>query len=282
MNYNPTVDTSTLFTNPGFDRGMDSVWYYEDHQSNNVIVKKFSEGLISETMIDEFINSDNDDFYPDDFTWLYNLYQRTGTPYHNLQVIVKDKVLQEYNYIRGYHGTRVVNQETFLAQGINPFNPSSLNEQARSIFFNNIPNLSEEHFQCAISSASLYRNARAEGHEMGVNFVLNQHILVSRGCTHYLEQGSEYIQTLAGKLNQLGYRASNVLMENGAPYILVCNIPLKYIEERLLQNLISQCIYDYFLQLIEDTSNYIPQAGVTIQTGLPPELITSIIEVPMK
>ena len=117
---------------------------------------------------------------------------------------------------------------------------------------------------------------------MGVNFVLNQHIPVSQNCSHYIEQGSEYIQILACKLNQLGYSASNVLMEYGTPYILVCNIPLQSIEERHLQNLVNQCLYDYFLKMIEDTSDYIPQAGITIQTDFPPELITSIIEVPMR
>ena len=134
MNYNPKVDILTLFNNPGFDRGMDSVWYYEDHQNNNAIVERFTEGLISEDMIDAFTKSYIDNFYPDDFTWLYNLYRRAGTPYHNLQVILKDKILENYNYIRGYHGTRVLNQESFLAQGINSFEPNTLNEQARNIF----------------------------------------------------------------------------------------------------------------------------------------------------
>lgn len=281
MRYNPRININELFSHPGFNRNEDDVWYYEDHSRNAAMIWNLMDDLISQEVVELFIKSEFDNFYPDVFTWLYNLYSDSNIQYHDIPTILKEKILYTFKYIRCYHGTRTQNIDLFLSHGIKPFNPNELNEIASELFIEYTPNLTVEIFQEVVRGAEEYKIARINGKENGVNLVLSQHILVLDGCSHYIESGSEYIQCIAGNLVKLGFKANDILSKIGTPFLLVCDIPLKLIRERALQNLVNQCLYDAFRELIEDMDDYIPRTGVVIETSVNPQYIKSTIEVPM-
>lgn len=281
MQYNPRVDVNKLFSHPGFNRDENNVWYYEDHNRNVSMIWNMITDLISPDAINLFINSDIDNFYPDNFTWIHDLCRNSNTQYHNIPIILKERILCTFKYIRCYHGTRTRNIESFLSQGIKSFNPDELEESAKKLFIEYEPNMTIEMFQAALIKSARYKQARFDGNESGVNLVLNKHIPISAGCSSYIESGSEYIQCIAKNLAELGLNTDNILNRIGSPYLLVCDIPLNLIEERVLQNLVNQCLYDAFRDLIDNMDDYIPMAGIAIQTGVNAEYIKSAIEVPM-
>ncbi|KLV52793.1 hypothetical protein SK34_04045 [Citrobacter sp. MGH104] len=281
MQYNPRIDINKLFSHPGFNIDENNVWYYEDHSRNVCMVWDMIKDLISQDAINLFINSDMDNFYSDDFTWIHDLCRISNTQYHNIPIILKERIFSTFKYIRCYHGTRTQNIDSFLSQGIKSFNPEELEEFAKKLFIEHEPNMTNEIFQAALIKSKRYKQARFDGNESGVNLVLNKHIPVSADCSSYIESGSEYVQCIAKNLAELGLKTDNILNRIGTPYLLICDIPLNLIDERALQNIVNKCLYDAFRDLIDDMNGYIPMAGIAIQTGVNAEYMKSAIEVPM-
>jgi hypothetical protein len=144
--------------------------------------------------------------------------------------IISDLKNNVYTHIRGYHGCRPVDIESYKVLGICPMtNIFEVRKNAIEIF-----NVSE----AQILSVELEPDAFS--FREGKVFFTMYEFDLTKYCGHYLCYGSEYLLCLVGGLdNSTVGKYHNILLNRGTPTILGVNIPFCQLSEVEKDNLYS-------------------------------------------
>jgi|GEM_PF-704549 len=136
---------------------------------------------------------------------------------------------KEYTHIRGYHGCRPLDVETYYLNGIKPLTKNDMlletlhRLKGTYIDDKKIRNAFEKRWQSELSS------------EEGIWFTVSTEELLNSG--HYMIYGSEFIQAVAADL-----LSHDLLKNHGIPTIFSIDIPLSNISVDWLQCLESNII----------------------------------------
>lgn len=225
--------------------------------------------ILTPEVVAEFKREPPEYIVSDDLTWLDDIVERiTG------DVILTDEVFasrlsDHYYALRAYHGTRLVDKDSFYKYGIYPLEPEEFEEKAFKIFSRTLfPELSVDAVQVAIKKVGRqYREGR-------VYFEANERHLVEF-CAHYMLYGSEYLCAIVAHIpGSRDYRQE--LKKFGTPAIFECDIPLVIVDHRLLKELAGSALARMFSNLQDpafDHSNAWNGAGLYICQHLLPECI---------
>ena len=155
--------------------------------------------------------------------------------------IISDLKNNVYTHIRGYHGCRPVDIESYKSLGIHPMTDiAEVRKNAIEIF-----NVSE----AQILSVELETDAFS--FRKGKLFFVMYELDLTKYGGHYLCYGSEYLLCLAGGLdNSTVGKYHNILLSRGTPTILGVNIPFCQFSEVEKDNLYSALLESASLENI--------------------------------
>ena len=205
----------------------------------------------------------------DDESWQQKALNKAGiksqTP---LVEMMADRLPQEYDYVRAYHGCRPTDIESYYKSGLLPADPKSLQDLATKYFLNP-PRITEETLIRAVQVA--------EGQFRGgkIYFAFDARILTS-SSSHYLEYGSEYLAVIAQELRRMtGENCPGLLKTIGIPTIFACDLPISNMPQSVhhLSGKLMVCLFEEFVRPQWEVPSI--DFTITISVKLPPTLIAS-------
>jgi hypothetical protein len=141
-----------------------------------------------------------------------------------------ERLLREYSAVRCYHGTRPISVSSYYLRGIQVPEYHALERRARRLFCG--PS------GLGVDEALLKSIVRDIGprDKSQVHLALDDRWLLRR-AGHYLIYGSEYLQTIAGRLPPKFNPCFDRLKRIGTPTVFVVDLPTKWISPPDLRQL---------------------------------------------
>ena len=167
--------------------------------------------------------------------------------------------------IHVYHACRPIDPSTYYRDGLKIPVQEELLKQAIDIFSNGqFQEISEDDVILAESKMEKPKNHR-------VYFALDDRHL-EEYCGHYLIYGSEYISGIAAILSGFyGPDYSQDLKKIGIPTIFEVHLPVSWIDESILAELVSEMAIAIFEDNIASQIDF----TITLHNSVPPEFIHS-------
>jgi len=227
--------------------------------------------VLTPEVIAEFKREPPEYIVSDDLTWLDDIVEYTTGDEIVISDVFVNRLSGHYHALRAFHGTRLLDKESFYKNGIYPLRPEEFEDKAFKLFSGtSFPELSVDAVQVAIKKVGRqYREGR-------VYFEANEKHLIEF-CAHYMLYGSEYLCAIAANLpGSHDYRQE--LKKFGTPTIFECDIPLAIIDHDLLKEFSDSALAAMFSTLIDASFNHSEKwdgAGLYIHQPLSPEYIVS-------
>jgi hypothetical protein len=244
-------------------------WHWQNFQSWNETAWKLMKDVLTLEVVAEFKREPPEYIVGDDLTWLDDIVKcMTGDVIVTGDVFA-NRLSQHYHALRAYHGTRLLDKDSFYKNGIYPLQPEEFEKKAFKLFSEaSFPELTVDAVQVAIEKVGRqYREGR-------VYFEANEEHLVEF-CAHYMLYGSEYLCAIAANIpGQRDYRQE--LKKFGTPTIFECDIPLAIIDRDLLKEFAGGALAVMFSTMIDPSFNHSEKwdgAGLYISQPLLPEYI---------
>ena len=157
--------------------------------------------------------------------------------------------LYHYTHLRGYHACRPEDISSYHTHGILALTEEEKQQNAAKIFNKTLEEILDDENQINLTETPQ------------VYFTVFRNELVT-DAGHYLCYGSEHFAGVAARLDRgIVGRYHNILLKTGIPTIFICDVPVSYIPNYLLDDI---------------NENYDPSyenCGFWINQDLPPEYI---------
>lgn len=180
---------------------------------------------------------------------------------------IKREVISKIKSVMAYHACRTDCVEQYMKNGIRILDPVAAQDIFRSMFSNEDVGIPASGLDAAIESVSLdTRKGR-------VYLGLDDRYLIEH-CGHYLIYGSEYINCLAISVPNGGEHTRDILKLKGKATMLICEVPLEWINSKDLEYLIKRMLADHFFS-IAHSKNEVQQLDFAIirKSHVPASLI---------
>ncbi|WP_162604082.1 hypothetical protein [Novosphingopyxis baekryungensis] len=232
---------------------------------------------MTEDVTAEFVRNPPEYVVSDDLGWLDEIVMRvTGTAV-DMKELVATRLVRDYRAFRAAHGTRTDDVGQFYKRGLRILRAGEVEDRARAIFLGGaLGGATEERLAAAIDDIGA---RRPEGGREGVlYFCADERSLVTRtgGCGHYLVYGSEYLFCLGMRVVDR-WEAKRVLKSIGRPTVLICDIPMTLMRERLIREFGGMMVERAFCEQLPDQESHSgsPWAGtaLSIPDDLPSDCI---------
>lgn len=178
------------------------------------------------------------------FRWLNDLTHKVlGVKVDSCSTLA-NRLAARYRAIRAVHGTLTSSVLLFYREGLRPLVLEDAHQKAREIFLSGaFPELSEARLLNAISRVTV------AGRPDRVYFECNERFLLQH-CHHYLEYGGEYLAGIADELGGNGAYKEH-LRSQGKATIFVCDVPLGFFTDDLLEGFAGLALEAVFRELLE-------------------------------
>ncbi len=213
----------------------------------------------------------------DDLSWLNNLIFRATGQDTSIKEETAWRMRLRYRAFQAAHATRTNDLGQFYTRGLRYLRPEEMEDRARALLLNG---QAEGASECSIQAAIDALDARDErkGRTGQLYFCAGESDLYSDagGSGHYLTYGSEYLYCLAIRA-AWETSARKILKGLGRPTLFICDIPMKLISDRTIEEFAGMVLEYLFCELVEDLEAHSlsPGAGsaLMIQTDLPASCI---------
>lgn len=248
------------------------VWHFDDLSTWRNDVLKMLTPLVDFDVIAEFRRRPPKYVVSDDLSWLDNIIKRVKKMDANSKWYLAERLIEKYDVIRAYHGARPLDVSSYYIHGLQTMDPEKIEQQARDFFLSvRFPELTLEAVKNAI--AGVGKNLR----EGRVYFEATKRMLEDH-CAHYMLYGSEFITGVAAGLWRHGRDYRQELKTIGKPTVFVCDVPLAWMDGRLLQEYAGAALEAIFESILDTNYHHPPNgrgSGVILKRTLPPEFIVS-------
>jgi hypothetical protein len=141
-----------------------------------------------------------------------------------------------YSKVRMFHGCRTEDVGSYLRGGFLTPDVDKQMEKARGLF------VTDRHPEITERDLSIAASKFCDLYEDCIYFCLDEAELIN-SCGHYLIYGSEYLQWIASELTRTtGVKCMEILRNIGVPTVFACEIPLPWIHEERVGNLLVELI----------------------------------------
>ncbi len=217
--------------------------------------------FITEDVLDELKKVVKSRFSIEDITWLNQIISKTQTPRTDVQIILAQRLQQNYDFAIAFHGCRPNSLESYKEQGLRPSDPGDLKRIAAEIF-GDTPRLHEifEELHSRYGGYEQYNYKK-------VFFSLTKEKLMCEWKAYLLE-GSEFLAAIAQRLNAL-----DKLTDYGKPVIVECLIPCDQLDFSFWKAIAACEIEDALNRILFPSVKFRQQisAGFHILSAISPE-----------
>lgn len=191
----------------------EQIWSYEDRFDNS---RKFHE------------------LYNDEIKYAVDRgsYDFDDANFEELGTIIKDN----YSFIRGYHGTRVIDEAPYLSNGIQPLTLEWVRQRVKYLLDSIQVSVSERELDHAITDV-------VGVSRLGLVYFSAVKCALTDSCSHYSILGSEAVYAVLIRLVDT-FTAKKLAKRHGRESILVCDIPIKQISIHQLGDLCAHALLE--------------------------------------
>lgn len=246
------------------------VWNFEDFESWRPLIIEMIAPEVDEAVFAAFRNRPPKYIVGDDLEWLDDFVERVSGDVVDTRFLLANRLHRHFDAIRGYHGARPVDIQTYQTRGIQLPDAESLAQQARELFLSG----SYPEFARSDVDAAIERVPR-DMTRPRVHFEASKQWLEDH-CAHYMLYGSEFIGGVAACLwSTHGRDYRQDLKTVGQPTVFVCDVPLNWMRPELLEGFAGQALEALFNAILDPGYGHPPSRdhGLTIRQTLPPEYI---------
>lgn len=249
---------------------MRRVWHYEEMDSWRSDVMELLRPHVTESVIAAFRKKPPEYVVSDDLSWLDSIVERLHGYETDMKSNLAERLHEKFDAIRGYHGARPTNIESYYMHGIKIMDPADVEQRARDVFLSGgFPELQPEDVERAI--AGVPRNRR----EGRAYFEASKRELEGF-CAHYMLYGSEFVTGVAAGLGCSSPDYRQALKTVGTPTVFVCDVPLDMMSLGFLKDFAGSAIASIFESILEPEYRHPPVgqgSGIEIHRSLAPEFI---------
>ncbi len=230
------------------DTAPSRTWDFRAFETWKDCVRLLISDIIDEKVLANFLADPPEYVVCDNLAWLNNIIYSVRGKTVDAKVLLSERLRHQYDALRAVHGTRTEDLEPFYREGLTPLIAEKTHKDARRLFLGGaFPELTEIDLEKAIHTVG------AKMREGRVYFEVDEEMLIDQ-AGHYMLYGSEYLIAIAAHLpGNRDYR--QVLKTRGEPTLFVCDVPLKLISERTLQEFAGLALEAIFQELL-DGPNY--------------------------
>ncbi len=203
--------------------------------------RAIAEQLISDNVRTELKRFDSEKMYEDTMTFLIETCIRHGEYRDGMTVEVEDwsavfdaAFLDRYTHVRAFHACRAfAGLDSYKRHGIRKLSRGLLRELAHVVFAN---------YSTSEEIDKVVDGTYIPDFEESVYVFTDAIHPLDSSCNHYLQSGSEMLQTLS---IALGIHSRGILAAQGEPYLIECEVPLKHVSSgfrwELWRKLVTEC-----------------------------------------
>lgn len=164
-----------------------------------------------------------------------------------------------------YHGTRILDERSYLENGIKKSNPRALIEMACDMFG------CDNEINEAVKDIGYDYLAHNEGK---VGFLFSERCAIEMRSSH--PDGSELIR---GIMNRIGRDSHEKWFNQGRACLIRCDLPLKWLEGSVRESYVKMSLQEgLFTRVLERTEFAHLRGGFMFEGDVPPEYIHSILD----
>jgi hypothetical protein len=205
--------------------------------------------------------------YPDKLDWLDRLIEEERGEVVDAMGHVAAGIRQRFSAFRAAHGTRASDLHTFYQGGLVPLGIDRTRRALVEAFVGRqFPHVTESR----IDEALVAEDAATRVGK--VFFEANEQTLLEY-CSHYMLYGSEFAFVVALRLGLDRAQCRAALSARGEPTVLVCDVPMKLLDEHTLRGIAGEAIAAVFQELLDGDEPSLGDCGICIDEPLHPEHI---------